>query len=202
MYLEDPSKTEELREINKILKEQITRAARLINNTRRLSQIEEEKIELHKVNLCEQLSRTVEFINKSYQSRKMNLNLNCDFETIIIKANDLIQDLFENLIMNAVKHNDSEIIEISIKVSIINIKENSRARIEFIDNGIGISDEKKKNLFKPNSKKTSSRGGMGLGLSLVKKILNIYGGEIWVENRVEGDYTQGSNFVVEFPVIK
>jgi signal transduction histidine kinase len=37
---------------------------------------------------------------------------------------------------------------------------------------------------------------MGLGLSLVKKIVESYNGDIWVEDRVKGDHEQGSNFVV------
>ena len=43
---------------------------------------------------------------------------------------------------------------------------------------------------------------MGIGLSLVKKIIESYHGKIWVENHIENDYTQGSNFIVEIPEIK
>jgi len=41
--------------------------------------------------------------------------------------------------------------------------------------------------------------GMGLGLSLVAKIVKSYNGKIWVEDRIRGDYTQGSNFVIILP---
>jgi len=40
---------------------------------------------------------------------------------------------------------------------------------------------------------------MGLGLSLVKKIMDSYFGYIWVENRVQEDYSKGSNFVILIP---
>ena len=62
--------------------------------------------------------------------------------------------------------------------------------------GIGISDERKKKLFEKSYQKEESSVGMGIGLSLVKKIIKEYGGEIWVEDRMEDDYRQGSNFVV------
>ena len=37
---------------------------------------------------------------------------------------------------------------------------------------------------------------LGLGLSLVKKIIETYNGQIWVENRIEGDHPKGRNFVI------
>ena len=40
---------------------------------------------------------------------------------------------------------------------------------------------------------------MGVGLSLVKKIIKKYNGKIWVEDKVKGDYTQGSNFIILIP---
>ena len=42
---------------------------------------------------------------------------------------------------------------------------------------------------------------MGIGLTLVKRIINSYHGHIWVENAVPDDYTKGSNFVVLLPLI-
>jgi signal transduction histidine kinase len=43
---------------------------------------------------------------------------------------------------------------------------------------------------------------MGIGLSLVAKLIGLYGGDIWVENRIKGDSTKGSNFVILIPLIK
>ena len=40
---------------------------------------------------------------------------------------------------------------------------------------------------------------MGLGLSLVAEILDLYEGRIWVEDRIKGDYTKGSNFTFLIP---
>jgi signal transduction histidine kinase len=196
--LENPTKKDELKEINGILTEQVTRADRLIKNARKLSKIEEGKIKLFNINICEELRDCTNFLDKSYQSREINFKINCEYENLTIKGNELIQDLFENLLMNAIKHNDSFQVEITINV--LKKKKENQVRLEFIDNGIGISDQKKKTIFLSNSKKTSSRGGMGLGLSLIKKILKIYKGDIWIENRVKGDYTKGSKFVIELPI--
>ena len=43
---------------------------------------------------------------------------------------------------------------------------------------------------------------MGIGLSLVAKLIELYGGEIWVENRVRGDFKKGSNFIILIPSIR
>lgn len=40
---------------------------------------------------------------------------------------------------------------------------------------------------------------MGLGLTLVKKIIEVFNGKIWIKDRVLGDYSKGSNFVVLVP---
>jgi len=40
---------------------------------------------------------------------------------------------------------------------------------------------------------------LGIGLSLVKQLIDIYDGKIWIENKVKGDYTKGSNFIVLIP---
>ena len=64
------------------------------------------------------------------------------------------------------------------------------------DNGIGISDYRKRSIFEKGTRKSQKSKGMGLGLSLVKKIIDTYKGVIWVEDRIKGDYKQGSNFVI------
>ncbi len=43
--------------------------------------------------------------------------------------------------------------------------------------------------------------GMGLGLSLVIKIIESYNGKIWVKDRVKGDYMKGSNFILLIPEV-
>ena len=69
-------------------------------------------------------------------------------------------------------------------------------KFEFKDYGIGVPNEKKKYLFERSYAKNVSERGMGLGLSLVKKIIDIYEGEIRVEDRIKGDSKKGSNFII------
>ena len=72
-------------------------------------------------------------------------------------------------------------------------------KLEFKDNGFGISDDKKMQIFKRNSNQKNGKG-MGIGLSLVNEVIKSYNGKIWVENRIENDYSKGSNFVLLIPI--
>ena len=111
-------------------------------------------------------------------------------------------DVFENLLINAIKYNENTKAEIQIRVS--KSKKNRRIfiKLEFIDNGIGIKDSKKELIFQEGYKDEKLTKGMGFGLTLVVKILDRYEGEIWVENRVNDDHTKGSNFIVLIPEAK
>ncbi len=78
----------------------------------------------------------------------------------------------------------------------INIANKSNIKAEFIDNGIGIEDSRKKLIFLRGYNKDVTTTGMGFGLSLVKKIMDSYHGKIWVEDRVLGDFSKGSKFII------
>lgn len=73
--------------------------------------------------------------------------------------------------------------------------------MEFIDNGIGVPEDRKEIMFKRGNRELKGSKGMGIGLSLVKKIIKGYSGKIWVEDKVKGDYSQGSNFILLIPEI-
>jgi signal transduction histidine kinase len=51
-------------------------------------------------------------------------------------------------------------------------------------------------IFQTSSIESQSFNRLGLGLSLVKKLIENYSGKIWVEDRIEGDSSQGSNFIL------
>ena len=143
------------------------------------------------------LKQTIHQINETSHKRIINITFESDFDEIFIMGNDLIYDVFENILINAIRYNKKPEIEINIILSKLDYDDISYVKIEFIDNGIGIEDNRKSFIFKRIEK--SSIRGMGLGLSLVHKIINMYNGKIWVENKIENDYSQGSNFIIQIP---
>ena len=116
-----------------------------------------------------------------------------------MQANNLITEVFENILINGITHNRNTRVEINIKISKMHQKGINYIQMEFIDNGLGISDDQKKFIFQKNTDGYESGRGMGLGLSLVKKIIDSYNGIILVENRVKDEYSHGSNFIILIP---
>ena len=121
---------------------------------------------------------------------------------VYVPANDLIRDVFDNILINAVKHNVNPKVEIIVRFSREVFEKIQYLKIEFVDNGEGIEDARKDTIFKRAYNEDKSVSGMGLGLSLVKKIIDSFNGKIWVEDKVKNDFSKGSNFIILLPVEK
>ncbi|KKM64554.1 hypothetical protein LCGC14_1500250 [marine sediment metagenome] len=195
MWQKNPQNQEILNEVITIVDHQVFRGAKLITNIQRLSQISEEP-ELIGINPFGILDEAVQFIKKSYSDKLIEIEINSQIRGAKIMANDLLLDIYENLMVNSVKYNKNPTIRIQIKVSKTREDNLDYLKFEFIDNGIGISDSLKGEIFQGTTKHEDKSKGMGLGLILVRKIILSYKGKIWVEDKVKGDPTQGSNFIV------
>jgi len=117
-----------------------------------------------------------------------------------VMANELIKDVFANLLWNAIKHSVADKplwINIVISQAIEDGKKYCKVVIE--DNGPGINDDIKSRLFSRFSRGETKAKGSGLGLYLVKTLVEGFDGKIWVEDRVPGDHTQGVKFIVMLP---
>ena len=180
------------------LKKQVERGAKLVSNVRTLSKIENVKIQLKSIDAFQVLKKAINNVSESHQD-----DLKIDVESIDrnyeINADELLIEVFENILINSIRHNKNRVIEVFIRSSKVQIDGNGHVKIEFIDNGNGIEDSQKEIIFKRGFEKSKSANEMGLGLSLVKKIIQSYHGQIWVEDRVEGDYSKGSVFIVAIP---
>jgi signal transduction histidine kinase len=105
-----------------------------------------------------------------------------------------IEIIFNNLISNAVKYNNDNG---QVEISIIQFPKALTIIVE--DNGIGMSKEDSEKLFEDfvriKNEKTKSITGSGLGLSITKKIINLYNGAI----HVESEPGKGTKFTIELP---
>ncbi|MFX0047967.1 MAG: PAS domain S-box protein [Candidatus Hermodarchaeota archaeon] len=184
------------KEMLEIVKQQLERGASLVSNVRKLSEIEDGETAEKTLNVNELISKAIENIRSRFHEREVEINFKPFQQNINVKGGELLIDAFENLLINGIIHNESEKIMLWVNLSIINQEGKNFAKIEFKDNGLGIIDSRKESIFKRNYKRDRSTGGMGIGLSLVKTIINNYGGQVMIENRIATDYSQGSNFII------
>jgi signal transduction histidine kinase len=199
LYIHNPEKLSTIKELYNIIDEQVNRAKKLISNVRKITELDESEISLEKIDINQILNNAIEFLKSSFQKRDLNIQINTATKKNYVFADNLLLDVFENILINAVRHNNKPKIDIIIDINKEKKEDKEYVKMEFKDNGIGVSDYRKKIIFERGTRKKHRSKGMGLGLSLVKKIIDIYKGEIWVEDRVKGDYKQGSNFIVLIP---
>ena len=201
IYQEDPQKSDQINRIINILNEQTIRGSNLVKNIRTLSDLTEKEFEIKSINLIKIFNISVENIKKNYPNRDVNISIirHDNNGDIYIQANELFLIVIENLFINAIKYNKNPRIEIEVDVSPIKKNNKDYLKIEFKDNGIGVSNQIKKSLFKTVVRKEGKAERRGLSLLLVKNILDSYNAEIWVEDRIIGDPSKGSNFIILIP---
>jgi PAS domain S-box-containing protein len=108
---------------------------------------------------------------------------------IRVMADDLLSEVFANLIGNAEKFGDPEV-EIAVRVE----ERNDLVEVAVEDTGPGVDDAVKPGLFTRFSRGTSSRSGKGLGLYITRMLVERYGGQVWVDDRVPGRPECGAAF--------
>jgi PAS domain S-box-containing protein len=176
--------------------EVLQRSTRLIRNVRKLQQLREGILPIDCVDVC----AVLEDVRREFGSvpdRDITLNTNgCKHCHVL--ANELLHDVFANLVSNAIKHTGGRA-KIVISLDTMAENGNGNCRVTVEDNGPGIPDNFKARIFNRMLKGTDKAKGMGLGLYLVKSVVDSYGGRVWAEDRVHGDHTKGAKFVVLLP---
>jgi PAS domain S-box-containing protein len=180
--------------------ESLNSSSRLIDKVMKLRKLKTIELRLEQMDVCSVLSSMKD--RYSHVSGKdITINYVPPGECLVV-ANELIDEIFINLIENAVKHSHEDkplVIDILQTEVCEDGKEYFRISIE--DNGPGLPDPIKDKLFTRYFKGKASVNGKGLGLFLVKTLVEDFQGTVWVEDRVHGDHTKGAKFVVLLPAV-
>lgn len=196
---EEDKNGKKIKEIIEIAKNQVNRGADLSLNVKKLSDMESGIIQNKEIELIKIIKEIINYIELKFPEKNLTINLELLQDTNIVIANDLIVDIFRIILNNAIRYNNSLNTEILIKVSKELINSVYYVKIEFIDNGIGIPDSLKKDILQYVYKDLKSFKRVGLGLLLVNEVIRSFKGKIWIEDKVKGDYSQGSNVIIFIP---
>ncbi|MDR0838177.1 MAG: response regulator [Oscillospiraceae bacterium] len=176
----------------------------IINDVLDMSKIESGKFEIstNEFDFDKMLEHVMNVIKVKIDEKdqKFRLEYPEPFDRDMISDELRMSQVLINLLTNACKFTP-DCGSIVMRVSSTEIDSDSaRLRIELQDSGIGISPEQQKKLFKSfeqaDGSITRQFGGTGLGLAICKKIVNLMGGDIWVESEIG----QGSTFIFEVVV--
>ncbi len=105
-----------------------------------------------------------------------------------VLADDMLDSVFRNVLKNAIAHNDKEPPEVTVSAT----ADDEVVRVRIADNGPGVPDGQADKIFEEGEKGLDS-DGTGLGLYLVRTLVDRYDGAVWVED----NEPEGSVFVVE-----
>jgi len=184
---------EETKESLEVINRHAKRMTNLINQIMELSKLERQKeIEKEKINLSNIVLQLLEDYKPLLESKNLNLVYNVEKDIRIQGNKIMLERVFLNILMNAVKFTKTNI-EVSLT------REDKTAVLKIRDNGIGISEENKKfiweRFFQVNdSRNKEENKGSGLGLSMVKKIVDLHSATIDLESELE----QGTCFTIKF----
>ena len=185
--------TERLNSVN----EEVIRLTNLVNQLQNLAKFDSEKSKLNlaKVNVKNLIMNVV--YNNQGKALEKNINIECDLESIDSYLDkDKISQVIVNLLSNAIRYTNN-----GGKIFISLYKENNNLKIQFKDNGIGIPKENIKYIFerfyRVDESRSKNTGGIGVGLTIVKSIIDLHQGTIEVRSEVN----KGSEFIVMLPCL-
>lgn len=160
---------------------------RLINELTTYSGIDTNRIpyNFRRINVTDYFGDCVEEVGLDLESKNIELNYDALVEpsTQIIADPEQLKRVINNIISNSVKYLNKEKGVIDIRI----LDELDSIRVEIEDNGMGIAAKDLPNIFerfyRTDASRNSSKGGSGIGLSIVKKIIEDHGGYIWATSK-------------------
>ena len=194
--LDEPSISDkEHKEVLSMIKLSMENLMGLIERFLKVSRLESVNIKIDRVRI--DLNKMIPVICNSFKSqlddKKINLVMNNERVSYIKGAPELLEDVFKNLISNAIKYGSTER---TIYVALW--ESTDKVHFSITDHGYGIPDEHREKIFQKfyRIQSYSKEKGTGLGLAYVKEIIKKHNGDIKLESNAE----IGSRFTISLPI--
>jgi len=189
-YLDKSISPEEISKLTETISRQVDDIGKLVDEFSSFARMPEAEIKLDNLSKCLEDSYLLFFNSNS----KIKMKFNKPSEDIYFQFDKFqLSQTFNNLIKNAIE----AVIKIPNPSIVVNLfQKNKEIFIQFIDNGIGIDQNKISRIFEPYF--TTKNKGTGLGLSIVKRIIEDHGGKIIIEKNINMTGTTSTiNFLVQ-----
>jgi two-component system sensor histidine kinase NblS len=187
----------EIKEFLNITNQEILRLNRLVNNILDFSKFNSKTLYLFSpISINEIFNQVIQVYRITVKQKKIKFRTEIEKNLpYILGKKDLLFQVFDNLIGNALKFSNPKSIILFRAYTISNNNIN-KVRIEIVDTGIGISTNIQKNIFRRFSKinMNKKKYGTGLGLSIVKKILQKHSAQIYLSTEEK----EGTIFFIDF----
>lgn len=195
LLLENDELPDHLKDNAKRALQQVHRSVSLINNVKKFQSVNQKAFPLQKTDPADALTAAIQMVKQSFPHMKITISTNLESGKYCIMSNEFLQDVFYNLLHNSAKFTPGNEARIDIKTLLVD--EGEFLQFEFEDWGPGIDDRFKESILTGIDDRVHRVSGVGL--TLVKQIVDMYSGSIRVESRVEGDFTKGTRFVIKLP---
>ncbi|MGB0839542.1 MAG: sensor histidine kinase [Chitinophagales bacterium] len=174
----------------KLLKKRVTRMHNLIEGILAYSRIGRKDEKIDQMNLNELLS---DMVDSMAPGKPVQMNVKDNLPKLLINRTRITQ-ILQNLVSNAIKYNNKDTIQIDIEGE---MKPNGWI-LSVRDNGPGIDEKYHKKIFQifQTLQKRDKYESTGVGLTVVKKIMDQYQGEVWIKS----SKGKGATFYLEFPL--
>jgi two-component system CheB/CheR fusion protein len=184
-----------------MIERQIQRLVRLVDDLLDIARIERDHVELRKepVDLVSVVNQAIETSRHHLDARRHRLSLSVPSDPVRVMGDPIrLEQVASNLLDNAAKYTD-----VGGEIVVAVERVHDEALLTVRDNGIGVASEMLPQLFEmffqANASLDRAGGGLGIGLSVTKRLVELHGG------RIEGDSDglgRGSKFTVHLPVMR
>lgn len=197
------------RDIMVRIKDNTSRLVRLTSDLLDLSKIERDELvlRLEPCNIIDAIESVL--VTLSQELNKKNIKAIKSFEAtipnVIFADRDKIIQVVTNILSNSIKYSNASEIFVSVEFCSLTDEYHSDTKVDNVkisiaDNGVGIPEQNQNKIFEKffqmNTKLSGLTGGIGLGLYLCKKIIEMHKGKIWVEPNTEW----GAKFCLTIPI--
>ena len=185
---------EKRQEYTDMIAQEADRLSRLSETLLRLSALEQQTdpASISTFRLDEQVRQVLLRMEPQWSAHDIEFDL--DLQELTVESDaELLNQVWTNLIQNAIKFSpDESQIHVAVR------KNGEQAEFEVTDHGIGMSEETQRRIFDRfyQGDRSRSREGVGLGMSLVRRILNILNGEI----SIQSELNKGTTMIVRLPM--